>query len=172
VCFVAQVLDSEADVDKKGEDSILTVMPRRAAFLSDPTPTIVFHATPKHRSWMTHLDIRFLLLVRTRLRRGSFTSVADLETNVLAFIDSSNRTMARPFTWTSQGKALTISTTRGCEPQCTSSISQKPHPSLRTCEAAASSLSTRARAAKSLAGDDAPGASGSVVPHPVQDNPP
>jgi hypothetical protein len=42
------------------------------------------------------------------LTRGSFTSVADLETKVLAFIDYYNRTMAKPFKWTYQGKALTI----------------------------------------------------------------
>jgi len=40
--------------------------------------------------------------------RGSFTSGADLETKVLAFIDYYNRTMAKPFKWTYQGKALTI----------------------------------------------------------------
>jgi hypothetical protein len=31
-----------------------------------------------------------------------------LETKVLAFIDDYNRTMAKPFKWTYQGKALTI----------------------------------------------------------------
>ena len=41
------------------------------------------------------------------LKRGSFKSVEDLQTNVLAFIDSDNLT-AKPFKWTDQGKALTI----------------------------------------------------------------
>jgi hypothetical protein len=45
--------------------------------------------------------------VRKVLRRGSFTSVQDLEAKVLAFIDYYNQT-AQPFKWTSQGKALTI----------------------------------------------------------------
>ena len=40
------------------------------------------------------------------LKRGSFTSVEDLEAKVLAFIDYYNRTMAKPFKWTYQGKAL------------------------------------------------------------------
>jgi hypothetical protein len=47
-------------------------------------------------------------LERKLLRRGSFTSVADLESKVLTFIDYYNRTMARPFKWTYQGKALTV----------------------------------------------------------------
>ena len=48
------------------------------------------------------------LRMRKLLKRGSFTSVADLETKVLAFIDYYNRTMAKPFKWTYQGKVLTI----------------------------------------------------------------
>ena len=37
---------------------------------------------------------------------GSFTSVEDLEAKVVAFIEYYNRTMARPFRWTYQGKPL------------------------------------------------------------------
>jgi hypothetical protein len=40
------------------------------------------------------------------LKRGSFLSVEDLQTRVLAFIEYYNRTMAKPFKWTYQGKAL------------------------------------------------------------------
>ena len=57
---------------------------------------------------MNHIEIWLSILVRKLLRRGSFTSGADLETKVLAFIDYYNRTMAKPFKWTYQGKALTI----------------------------------------------------------------
>jgi hypothetical protein len=44
--------------------------------------------------------------VRKLLKRGNFTSVADLQAKVMAFIDYYNRTMAKPFQWTYQGKAL------------------------------------------------------------------
>jgi ribosomal protein S15P/S13E len=48
------------------------------------------------------------ILVRKLLKRGSFTSLEDLQTRILAFIEYYNRTMAKPFKWTYQGKALTV----------------------------------------------------------------
>jgi hypothetical protein len=62
--------------------------------------------TPKRMSWMHQIDIWWSLLVWKRLKRGSFTSVADLKRKILTFIDYYNRTMAKPFKWTSQGKVL------------------------------------------------------------------
>jgi transposase len=106
VRWVAAESDLELDLGEKGTAGILHTQPSRAAFLSDPTHRIVFQYTPKHSSWLNQIEIWFSILVRKLLKRGSFTSVDDLQAKVLAFIAYYNRTMAKPFKWTYQGKPL------------------------------------------------------------------
>ena len=55
---------------------------------------------------MNQIEIWLSILTRKLLRRASFTSIDDLTARVLAFIDYYNQTMAKPFKWTYQGKAL------------------------------------------------------------------
>lgn len=63
--------------------------------------------SPKHASVMNQAEFFLSILVRKSRRRGSFTSVDDLAAKAHEFVDHYSPTMAKPFKWTYQGKALT-----------------------------------------------------------------
>jgi len=106
VRYVATLAGCSDDLGVKYVRGVLRSKASRATFLSDPTHPIVFHYTPKHASWLNQVEIWLSILVRKLLRRGNFRSVDDLRNQVVAFIAYFNRTMAKPFKWTYQGKPL------------------------------------------------------------------
>lgn len=108
VRYVAEVSGVTEDLGVLGKSGILHNQASRAAFLAQGAHKIVFHYTPKHCSWLNQVEIWFSILMRKVLRRGNFTSTEDLRQKVLAFIAYFNKTMAKPFRWTYDGKPLAV----------------------------------------------------------------
>jgi transposase len=67
-------------------------------------PRITVTCTPRHASWLDMAELWFSALTRALLRRGEFTSPADLADKITSFAVRYNRT-ARPFTWTYDARA-------------------------------------------------------------------
>ena len=90
--------------DKQKRRGILGSTRSRREFLRDPSHRIRFVFLPKHSSWLNQIEVVFGIISRRVMRHGSFTSTNDLKAKLQAFVDYFNKTFARPFNWTYNGK--------------------------------------------------------------------
>ena len=62
-------------------------------------PRVQLHYTPTGCSWLNLVECFFSIITRQAIRRGTFTSVADLTAAIQAHIDGWNN-RCQPFVWT------------------------------------------------------------------------
>ncbi len=68
-------------------------------------PRVFLHFTPTSASWLNRVERFFGVLTEKQLKRGVFTSVADLEHKILEYIDKQN-TNPKPFVWTKSAEDI------------------------------------------------------------------
>jgi transposase len=71
------------------------------------------HLTPTSSSWLNQVERFFALLTDKKIRRGVHRSVADLQADIIAFIDQHNAD-PKPFRWTKSADDILASIERFC----------------------------------------------------------
>jgi len=74
-------------------------------------PRITMHFTPTSGSWMNLVEVFFGIITRQAIRRGTFTSVADLEAAIGTYIDAWNE-RCEPFNWVKDADTILAKATR------------------------------------------------------------
>lgn len=70
---------------------------------------IKLHFTPTYSSWLNQTEIWFNMLAKDVLKGGVWKSTEQLSAQLLEYIDTYNKTRAKPFAWTYTGEVLKIS---------------------------------------------------------------
>lgn len=68
-------------------------------------PRVHFHFVPTSSSWLNLVERWFLEITRTRIRRGTFTSVPALERAIAQYLDQYNQD-PKPFVWTKDADTI------------------------------------------------------------------
>src|ERR1700756_4232715 len=74
-------------------------------------PRYHLHFTPTHASWLNQVERWFALLTQRQIKRGSHTSVQQLEAAIRAFITAHNQ-QPKPFRWTKSADQILASIAR------------------------------------------------------------
>jgi transposase len=66
---------------------------------------VSLHFIPTSSSWLNLVERFFGVLTQKQLKRGVFTSVAELEQKIIAYIDNNNKN-PKPFVWTKSAEEI------------------------------------------------------------------
>lgn len=80
----------------------------------DRHPRFTFHFTPTSASWLNAVEGIFSILTRRRLKRGVFTSVANLENAIYSYIDEANQN-PKPFVWVAKPRRILAAVKRATQ---------------------------------------------------------
>lgn len=69
---------------------------------------IKMYFTPTYSSWLNQIEIWFSILTKDVLKGGIWHSTKQLVDQMMAYIETYNKTRAKPFEWTYSGKPLKI----------------------------------------------------------------
>ena len=78
--------------------------PKVKAWLSKH-PRFHLHFTPTSASWLNQVERFFAHITQERIRRGAFTSVVDLESAIMDYLEHHNAD-PKPFVWTASASAI------------------------------------------------------------------
>ena len=72
----------------------------------------MLHFTPTGASWLNQIERFFGLITSQRIRRGSFSSVKELEKAIVDYIEQHNDD-PKPFVWTKTAEQIVDKITNG-----------------------------------------------------------
>jgi len=78
-------------------------------------PRFHLHFTPTSASWLNMVERFFAEITRKRIRRGAFSSVAELKSAIMEYLENHNADPI-PFVWTKSAGEILEKVTRATQP--------------------------------------------------------
>ena len=78
-------------------------------YRSDSKKRITMHYTPTYSSWLNQIEIWFNILSKDVLKGAVWHSKEQLVNQLMEYVETYNKTRAKPFNWTYTGNILKIS---------------------------------------------------------------